>query len=284
MVTELLDRIERTEGLDRLAGPLEGAVRPVVRGEAARRLLSGAWLGHRLHPMLVIGVIGSWLSASILDVIGGRTARASARRLVGIGIATSLPTVAAGLHDWVDQPSKVRRSGFVHALTNTVGLSLQVASWRERRRHHHRAGAGLSLAAMAAAGVGGYIGGHLTYVLGAGVERTAFDSGPAEWTAALPVEELGGTARAVDVGGSAVMLVRDGDRIVAMAATCNHLGCSLADGEVADGAVTCRCHGSRFRLADGATLAGPAAARQPTYETRVRDGIVEVRERQHGGA
>jgi nitrite reductase/ring-hydroxylating ferredoxin subunit/fluoride ion exporter CrcB/FEX len=284
MVTELLDRLEGSAALDQLAQPWERAVRPLVRAEPAGRILSGAWLGHRLHPMLAVGVLGAWLSASILDMVGGKAARSSARQLVGIGIAAALPTVAAGQHDWVDQPAKVRRSGVVHALINVVGLTLQVASWRARRRHHHRQGARLSMAAIAAAGAGGYIGGHLTYVLGAGVERTAFDRAPEEWTAALPVEELGEAPRAVDVGGTAVLLVRDGERTLAMADTCNHLGCSLAEGEIVDGAVTCRCHGSRFRLADGATLAGPAAAPQPTYETRVRDGIVEVRERQHGGA
>lgn len=116
-------------------------------------------------------------------------------------------------------------------------------------------------------------------MLGAGVERTAFDDRPDDWTPTLPAGELvQGQPRAVDAGGTAVLLVLDGARVQAIADTCNHAGCSLSEGDVADGAVTCACHGSRFSLVDGVTLAGPAAAPQPRFDTRVRDGIVEVRE------
>ena len=46
-----------------------------------------------------------------------------------------------------------------------------------------------------------------------------------------------------------------------------------------DGSVTCPCHGSTFRLSDGAILRGPATAPQPSFETRVQDGRVEIRAR-----
>jgi len=36
-------------------------------------------------------------------------------------------------------------------------------------------------------------------------------------------------------------------------------------------------HGSRFRLKDGSIVNGPATFPQPVYETRVRDGMIEVR-------
>ena len=279
MLDGLLHRLERNAGLDRVAGPLEQAARPLLRREPVSRLLSGAWLGHRLHPMLTDVVIGAWMSASILDAAGDESARAHARRLVAVGIVSSLPTVASGVHDWMDYGTKVRRAGVVHALANATGLALQVASWTARRSGRHRRGAGLSLAAMGAATAGGYLGGHLSYVLGAGVERTAFQQAPAEWTATVALDELPDGPRAVDAGGHAVLLVRSGTEIAAVADTCTHAGCSLAEGEVADGTVTCGCHGSRFRLADGKALAGPASAAQPAYEVRVRDGMVEVRER-----
>lgn len=280
MLPEILHRIERAEVLDRLAAPLDGVARPLLRRAPVSRLLSGAWLGHRVHPMLTDAVIGTWMSANVLDLAGGPGERAAARRLVGLGILSSLPTAAAGLHDWLDYGSKVRRSGVVHAAANTVGLALQTASWLARRKGRHGTGAWLSFAAIGVTGAGGYVGGHLTYVLGAGVERTAFQEAPEGWTATVALADLGDDApRSVAVDGTPVLLVRSGDEVHALADTCNHAGCSLAEGVVADGAVRCACHGSRFRLLDGATLAGPAAASQPVYRTRVRDGIVEVTER-----
>lgn len=280
MLDRLLDAIERSRALDRVAEPVAAALRPVLRRPAVSRVLSGAPLGHRAHPMLTDAVIGTWMSASLVDLLGGPGAGPAARRLVGIGVASALPTALTGAHDWLDYGKKVRRAGVVHAVANQVGLVLQLASWRARRRGRHGRGAVLSLGALAASGAGAYIGGHMAFVLGAGVERTAFEDAPDDWTATLPYEQLQRNGRAVvEVGGTTVLLVSQGDGIAALADTCNHAGCSLFEGAVSDGAVTCPCHGSRFRLSDGQTLAGPAAASQPTFETRVRDGMVEVRER-----
>jgi nitrite reductase/ring-hydroxylating ferredoxin subunit len=276
---QLLDRLEHAEPLDRLADPIDQVTRPLLRSPGASRLLSGAWLGHRLHPMLTDAVIGPWLSASVIDLVGGKAGRPAARRLVGIGVISAVPTAAAGLHDWLDYGSKVRRDGLVHALANTIGLLLQIASWVARSRGDHRRGAALSAGAMAASGAGAYIGGHMSFVLGAGVERSAFSRAPTDWVAAVSLDQLDRDGRAsVDVDGTQMLIVRDGQEIRALADTCNHAGCSLADGEISDGAITCTCHGSRFRLADGHTLAGPAAAAQPAYATRLRAGMVEVRE------
>jgi len=47
-----------------------------------------------------------------------------------------------------------------------------------------------------------------------------------------------------------------------------------------DDAVRCRCHGSTFRLEDGAIVKGPATAPQPAYDARESDGAIQVRARQ----
>ena len=42
----------------------------------------------------------------------------------------------------------------------------------------------------------------------------------------------------------------------AFTAVCTHQGCLVAS--VADGVITCPCHGSTFSAADGAVISGPA--------------------------
>ena len=68
------------------------------------------------------------------------------------------------------------------------------------------------------------------------------------------------------------VLVREGDVIRAIHATCSHAGGPLDKGTMVDGCVTCPLHGSRFRMADGGVVNGPAVYEQPRYEVRALDG------------
>jgi len=63
----------------------------------------------------------------------------------------------------------------------------------------------------------------------------------------------------------------------ALAERCSHLGGPLADGMLEDGCIQCPWHGSRFALEDGRPIDGPASIPQPCFETRVRNGRIEVR-------
>ena len=58
--------------------------------------------------------------------------------------------------------------------------------------------------------------------------------------------------------------------------TCTHLQCSLAEGELEETTVTCRCHGSTFDVTSGAVLQGPAQKPVETYQTRVEDGSLKI--------
>jgi nitrite reductase/ring-hydroxylating ferredoxin subunit len=73
------------------------------------------------------------------------------------------------------------------------------------------------------------------------------------------------------------MLVRAGGRIHALANTCSHLGGPLCEGTLHEGGVVCPWHGSRFDLETGEVLDGPAVFPAPRFETRVRDGRIELR-------
>ena len=78
----LVRRLESAGILDapgRLAGR---RVRGLIGGGAIKEALSGSWLGHALHPLLTDVVIGSFVSASLLDVVGGEDARPASERLI----------------------------------------------------------------------------------------------------------------------------------------------------------------------------------------------------------
>ncbi len=125
---------------------------------------------------------------------------------------------------------------------------------------------------------GAYLGGDLVYDEQIGIDHGEAKSLPRHFVPALAETELAdGKLRRIEVKGTKVLLVRRGSNIYALGDTCSHLGCSLADGRLQDDSVVCPCHGSRFALRDGRVLDGPAVYPQPTLETRVQNGQIEVR-------
>jgi hypothetical protein len=82
--------------------PTAQSVESVEAVDAAALKLAGAvtWLGHALHPALTDVVIGSFFSATLLDLLGGDDTGRASERLIEIGLVSSAPTVASGLSDW----------------------------------------------------------------------------------------------------------------------------------------------------------------------------------------
>ncbi|MDT4939006.1 MAG: hypothetical protein QOG80_2677 [Pseudonocardiales bacterium] len=160
--------IEAAKALDVVAEGIQRVLRPALGRPAVQRVLSGAPLGHRLHPALVAVPIGSWVAASMLDVTPGN--RAAAQRLVGFGCLTALPAAAAGATDWLETTGPDRRTGLVHAALNDLALATYIASWRSRRRGHGVRGPVLALAGSGLLAAAGWLGGHLAYSRGVGVE------------------------------------------------------------------------------------------------------------------
>ncbi|MDA8357838.1 MAG: Rieske (2Fe-2S) protein [Actinomycetota bacterium] len=274
----LVRRLEGTGGLDRLAKPLTGAVGRLVRPRFVRNVLSGTYLGHPLHPMLTDVPLGAWTMSALLDIAGGTSAEGAADLLVRAGIIAALPTAASGLSDWSDTYGPETRVGLVHAAANTTALGLYVLSARARARGKRRRAKRLGFAGLVTVLAGGYLGGHLSFVKGVNVNRTAWEERPTTWTVALSDAALGeGEAKSVQVDRASVFLCRLDGRVRALASTCSHMGGPLEEGTLADGCVTCPWHGSIFRLDDGGVVRGPATTPQPVYETRVADGLIEVR-------
>jgi nitrite reductase/ring-hydroxylating ferredoxin subunit/uncharacterized membrane protein len=275
----LVTSVERAESLDGPADAVAGVVSRIIKPAAVTDVLSGSWLGHPVHPLLVSVPIGAWISAGVLDLSSSsRPAEEASRRLVGLGVLAALPTMATGGADWTFTDGAERRVGFVHAMANWSALASYSLSWLARRRGTNRTAVVTALAGTGLLAVGGYLGGHLAYAAGVGVDTTAFSGGPEEWTAAAKADELSeGELLGAAVGPSRVVLAKDGGSIAALANRCTHRGAPLAEGEQRDGCVVCPWHNSIFRLDDGAVVQGPATRPQPVYETRVVDGTVEVR-------
>jgi len=278
-VRELPLQAEQMRSLDHVAGTLAEAVeRAAPAGSSVNEALSGTALGHPLHPPLTDVVVGTWTSAVALDWLGGKRGRAAADWLVALGVVSALPTAAAGLNDWATLDGPTRRLGLVHATTNVAATGLFATSWVARKAGRRFLGRSLALAGYGTVSVGAFLGGHLSFRRGVGVDHTAFLEAPGDWTAvadeALVKEQ---EPLLVEAAGVEIVLVRERGSLYALLERCAHLGGPLHEGRIENGCVVCPWHSSRYRLTDGAALSGPTAHPQPTVQVRVRDGKVEVR-------
>ncbi|MER6400566.1 Rieske 2Fe-2S domain-containing protein [Kitasatospora sp. NPDC001603] len=272
-----LDAPAHWEFLDAPASSLADAVESVPLGPS-RDALHGVWLGHPLHPVLVQLPIGCWMSAGLLDFTPG--GRRAAGTLVAAGLLTAGPAALAGWVDWARLDPPRRRTGLVHALSNTTGVLLYAGSLLARCRGHHARGRLLGLAGLTAVSVGGALGGHLSYRLAAGPDRSAAVPrlAPPDWVGLGPVDDFpDGEPVRRTAGELTVVVVHQGERYHVLAERCAHLSGPLSAGTVVDGCLHCPWHGSEFRLRDGEVVRGPATAPQPVLETRVLSGHLEVR-------
>lgn len=269
-----VDQLERASWLDQAAEVIATQLRKVVKPGPVEDLLSGTPLAHPAHPMLVAVPIGAWTSASVLDLVGGN--RRTTRGLVALGALAAVPAAATGASDWLSTAQAERRVGIVHAAANAGALTLQLASWRARRRGRAR-GAALSMAALTLTSVAGWLGGHLAYAQGVGVDTTVFELLPTEWTDLCAADEVSEKPARHDVNGVAVIAFRSGKNLTVMADRCTHRGGPLHEGSVdAAGCITCPWHGSTFN-SSGEVVSGPATRPQPALDVRLVDGRIQVR-------
>lgn len=278
----LIDRIDALKGLDRSAAPIANAVHLATRRDGVKNLLSGNRLGHQAHPVLSNLPIGAWTMATALDYVGGQDQAKGARRLVAFGLLSAVPAAATGTADWSDSYGSDRRIGLAHGALNIVAAGVHACSWAARRQGRRKSGILLSTVGLACTTSAAYLGGHLSYARGVGVNRTAFEASVDEWTPVATVEdlELCKPIR-VEAGEVPVMLVMVDDGIHALSATCTHAGGSLDQGTVVEKrsgtCVVCPLHGSAFRLEDGAVVRGPATAPEPHWQVQVDNGRISVR-------
>ena len=284
-LARLVGKLEQEESLDPAVDAVAGVVNRVLPPGDVKDVLHGKFLGHALHPLLVVLPIGLNIGALLLDLTGGQRSRPAAQRLVGASVLLVAPTAAAGLADWSELGSEQRpkRVGLVHAAVNVVATGFFAASWMARRRERHGAGAALALVGSAGLSVGGYLGGHLAYSEAVAVNRNADRTPtPEDWEDVAAAGDLDGRMLRVEAAGQPVLIARHGGALFAMGAVCSHLGGALDEGEIVDddgGCVVCPLHGSHFRLRDASVARGPATAPVLAYDVRQIGDRIQVRAR-----
>src|SRR5262249_37609610 len=157
----------------------------------------------------------------------------------GVGITGAVGAAVTGLTDWQHTVGRDRRVGLGHALLNTTALALYVASFALRRGGARGLGRGLSALGFVVAAGAAYVGGTLVYTKRIGVDHAPH---PDAWTDFVPVmaeSDLQTSPRRAEARGVGLVLVRQGERICALADSCAHLGGPLSEGSVEGDAIRC---------------------------------------------
>lgn len=269
--------------------PLEKGLQKLIHqgfnfrgGRQLKNFLHGTWIGHPLHVILTDVPIGAWTTAIVFDALDGMSTRpryrSAADTALGIGLVGALGAAATGLTDWQDIDPPARRIGLVHGLLNVASVALFGGSLLARRKGRRASGKSLAVLGYAISAVAARLGGNLVYGHKIGVDHTAADRLPGEFTTVLPDADLRDDKPfRAEHDGTPILLIRRGQQIYALAETCSHLGGPLSEGTLDGEIIQCPWHGSRFSIRDGRVVDGPAVHPQPCLETRIRDGQIEVR-------
>ncbi|MEZ6048555.1 MAG: non-heme iron oxygenase ferredoxin subunit [Planctomycetaceae bacterium] len=75
-----------------------------------------------------------------------------------------------------------------------------------------------------------------------------------------------------------VLLIKQEDHFYAIEDVCSHDGQPLSDGPIENCQITCPRHGARFDLTTGEALCMPATEAIPTYDVKIENGRIWLRE------
>jgi nitrite reductase/ring-hydroxylating ferredoxin subunit/uncharacterized membrane protein len=284
-----VDFVERQDWLEPIESGAQKAVAAAFRsapegGRHIRNFLHGTWLGHPVHAMLTDVPLGAWTATAVLDLMeasGRRDCRAGADITLAVGLTGAACAALAGVTDWQAIDGSARRVGVVHGMVNLASASLYTASLIARKRGNRGAGRAFAFAGFLASTAAAYLGGNLVYGKQIGVNHAPVEPRVTDWTDAMAEGDLEeGQPAVATVDGTKVLIVRSGGAIRCIAETCSHLGGPLSEGQIDGDTVQCPWHGSRFSLRDGSVIDGPTVHPQPSFETRVNQGRVEIKSRE----
>lgn len=253
-------------------------------GELARSLadfVHGVWLGHPLHAVLTDFTIGAWSLGALMDLVsltGSRRARRTADQLTTIGVVAALPTAVAGLADYSTLSMGAMRTGATHGLLNAIALGLYTLSVISRKVGNRLAAIIFSGLAFSVVMASAWLGGEMVYRYRVSVNKAERPRRPRVWQPVLDqlaVRE--GQPVRIEVEGQPVLLYRRQGEIYAIGAACAHEGGPLEQGKFHGTCVECPWHQSVYDMRTGRVVHGPATYPVPAYDTRVRNGKVELR-------
>jgi nitrite reductase/ring-hydroxylating ferredoxin subunit len=272
--------------IDEVATPLRDAVRALWKdsgpaGQTVKNALHGVWLGHPLHPVLTDVPVGAWTTALALDAKAATTGdvgyRNAADFALAVGLVGAAGAAVTGLNDWSETDGPARRLGVLHGLLNIAATSFVATGYVLRRNHARHAGSAWTIAGVGLAMASAYLGGALVYRERIGVSHAAAPE-PETFTPVIASADVpDNTMHKAAVDDGSVLVVRQRERVCALAHPCVHLGGPLSEGELKNGSVVCPWHGSEFSLDDGHVINGPSVHPQPRFEARERNGQIEVR-------
>lgn len=287
----MIDRfIKRQQWLEPVADFAQGAIGGFYRvlgkpGQALKNLLHGTTLlGHPLHPAVTDIPVGAWIVGVLADWIaianGAVPASAGTLALI-VGLLGAVVSAASGYTDFHETFGLERRYAMTHGLTMSVVVVLEVVSLGFRwlgPSGLHLAAVLVSTVALLLMMAGAYLGGHLSFGMGTMVNRGAFQEGPEEFVPIGRADDFKeGIMRKADAAGTAVLVLRRGQKCFAIANVCSHAGGPLDEGTLEGDTVTCPWHGSKFCITDGRAINGPATFPQATMLVREVNGVLEVK-------
>jgi nitrite reductase/ring-hydroxylating ferredoxin subunit/uncharacterized membrane protein len=240
-----------------------------------QNFLNGTWLGHPVHSVVTDVPIGALTVSVIADLIGQPLVSDVAMLL---GVLALVAAAVTGLADYTEVDGTARNRATVHGTLMVVTLALYAISLliRSGNPPDRLVAIVLAVAAYLLLALAAAIGGDLVYLIGTNVNRHAWRGAGTKWVAlelgGLPDIPQGGPTK-VRAGINDLVVVREGDRILALHAQCAHAGGPLPDGTLVGGdRIECPWHGSRFELSNGHVARGPAMYDQPAYEVRRAEG------------
>ncbi len=191
-------------------------------------MLNGTWLGHSLHPVLTDVLLGAWGGTLLLDLVwlsneDESIARGSDLSLL-LGLLGATGAAVMGVTEWSDLDGTDRRVGFLHGPLNSGIALLNLAALVLRVTGKRRVGVALSTTGYLASLFSAYLGGELVFDKGVGVNHVAWEGGSDDFVSVMNEQDLvEGKLTRVDVSGIPAVLLKQGQAIYAIGATCTHL-------------------------------------------------------------
>ncbi len=145
------------------------------------------FLGHPVHPMLIVFPLGLLPLAVIFDITYLSTANGQWAQfsfwLIATGVLGGLLAAVFGAADWwaLDDGTRAKRIGLWHGLINVVVTALFAISWVMRRptpAAPPTAAIVIGIIALVLALIAAWIGGELVYRLSVGVDFDAHVDSP----------------------------------------------------------------------------------------------------------